>query len=305
MRILISGGAGFIGSYLVERLVKEGHEVTVIDDLSNGSLENLKSVKAKIKFQIEDVSLISARNNLNPEVIYALHCFPRSLSFDNPQKDIRVNVVGTLNLLELAKRTHAKIIFASNTGIYGRVPYSYLPITEDCEDQPCTPYDLDKQVVEKYLKLYKDTFRVEYIIFRFATVYGSRQKVSANWKPVVRQFLTQVSKGKTVTIDGDGTQTRDFIYVKDLVNALVQALHSEEALGETMILSTNKETSINTLFKKVCEVTGKNAPHVFGPRRLDDIQRMIYSYAKAEKLLGWKPQYSLEDGLKEMLENDR
>lgn len=301
MRILVSGGAGFIGSYLVERLVKEGHEVTVIDDLSNGSLENLKSVKHKIKLIIDDVSSISARNTLNPQVIYALHCFPRSLSFDNPQKDVRVNVIGTLNLLELAKRTKAKIVFASNTGIYGRVPYSYLPITEDCEDQPCTPYDLDKQVVEKYLKLYKETFNLEYVIFRFATVYGSRQKVSANWKPVVKQFLSQVSCGETVTIDGDGSQTRDFIYVKDLVNALVKALECKEASGETMILSTNKETSINKLFKMVCQVTGKNAPHVFGPRRLDDIQRMIYSYEKVEKLLGWKPQYSLEAGLKEML----
>lgn len=304
MRILVSGGAGFIGSYLVEHLVKEGHKVTVIDNLSNGSLENLRSVKTKIKFQMEDVSVISARNRLNPQVIYALHCFPRSLSFDNPQKDIRVNVIGTLNLIELAKRTKAKIIFASNTGIYGRVPYSYLPITEDCDDQPCTPYDLDKQVVEKYLKLYQEVFGVEFVCMRFATVYGSRQKVSPNWKPVVKQFLSQVSKGETVTIDGNGTQTRDFIYVKDLVNALVKALDCKEASGETMILSTNTETSINSLFKMVCQVTGKNAPHVYGPRRLDDIQRMLYSFEKAEKLLGWKPQYSLEDGLKEMLNKE-
>lgn len=300
MRILVSGGAGFIGSHLVERLVKEGHEVTVIDNLSNGSLENLKHVKQKIKLIIEDVSTISARNNLTPEVIYALHCYPRSLSFSNPQKDVRVNVIGTVNLLELAKKSKAKIIFASNSGIYGE--HEKLPIDETFSDNPVTPYDLDKQIIEKYLKLYHKTFAVSYVIFRFATVYGPRQNVTSQWKPVVKQFLNQVLRGETVTIDGDGTQTRDFIYVTDLVDALLKALDCEKAVGETMILSIGTETSINRLFKTVCKVTGKNASHVFGPRRLDDIDRMVYSNGKAQKILGWQPQYSLEAGLKEMLE---
>jgi len=299
MNILVSGGAGFIGSHLVTRLVLEGHNVAVVDDLSNGKKTNLRRISNRIVFLEEDVTEKGKWSNLkNIDVIYALHCHPRSLSFTFPQKDIKVNVVGMVNVMQLANRTDAKIIFASNSGIYGE--QKNLPIIEKHADQPSTFYDINKKTVEEYLKLY-GAFGLEYVIFRFATVYGSRQNVTEGWKPVIKHFLSQALNGGSIVIDGDGTQSRDFIYVRDIVDALVLALNNGEAIGETMILGTGKETSINSLYKTVCEVTGNHLSHRYGPKRLDDIQRMVYSYRKAEAILGWKPQFSLEDGIREMV----
>lgn len=307
MKVLVVGGAGFIGSSLVEALVELEHQVVVIDDLSNGKLENLEAVKGKIKFLKTDVTRNEWKLNYvctvpKPDVIYALHCHPRSLSFDDPQKDVRVNVNGMLNLLEFAKETHARVIFASNSGIYGE--HSKLPIDETFSDKPSTPYDLNKQVIEEYLKLYHTVYEIPFVIFRFATVYGARQNVTHNWKPVIRHFLSQALADETIEIHGDGNQTRDFIHVSDLVNALVKAIDCEKAVGETMILSTGVETSIGNLYLTICDLLNKTVRHKYGDRRMDDISRMLYSSKKAQQILDWIPKLDLRSGIELMMKKE-
>jgi len=300
MRICVTGGVGFIGSHLVERLVSEGNKVTVVDDLSNGTINNLSRVQQKITFLRRDVSHPFYKEfpqSTKADVIFHLACFPRSMSFENPTRDVEVNVNGMINVLELARKTGAKVIFSSNSGIYDT---SKLPINEEAEDTPQTPYDLNKLTAERYLKLYNETYGVPYTIFRFATVYGPRQKTSPEWKPVVIEFIDKLSKGQAPTIYWDGEQTRDFINVRDIVNALVLAIDSKEAIGETMILGSGTETSINQLYKIISNHLGINIEPKRGPKALGDIARMRYDCSRAHRILGWKPKVSIEKGVAEL-----
>jgi len=291
-RILVTGGAGFIGSHLVEKLVDLNHEVVVLDDLSNGNLQNLKKVRDEITFIKHDVSMPFSLPVLN--AIFHLACFPRSRSFENPRRDIEVNVIGMINVLELARKNDAKVIFSSNSGIYDT---SRIPIDENTPDYPKTPYDLDKLQAENYLKLYGNTYGIKYVIFRFATVYGPRQNVSPEWKPVVIEFISKLQKRQTPTIHWDGEQTRDFIYVDDIVNALILSLENANANGETMILGSEKETSINELYKIISDLRGIYIEPSRKPKQLGDIRRMRYKCKKANRILGWKADTPLEEGI--------
>jgi UDP-glucose 4-epimerase len=297
-RILVTGGAGFIGSHLVVELVKLGNSVTVIDDLSNGRMENLSGVEERIIFVKDDISKPFELRFEDYDIIYHLACYPRSLSFDNPRRDVEVNVIGTLNVLELAKRNGAKIIFPSNSGIYDT---SKMPIDETSPDNPKTPYDLDKLQAENYLKLYKETYGTKYVIFRLATVYGPRQRTSLMWKPVVMEFITKLMLGKAPTIYGDGKQTRDFIHVRDVVKALILAMYSDRAEGETMVLGTGRETSINELYGLISKLMNVSIPPNYAPERVGEIRRMRYDSRKAQNLLGWKAEVSLEEGVAEVV----
>lgn len=265
MRILVAGGAGFVGSHLVEKLVGLNYQVDVLDDLSNGRKDNLKTVWRRISFHELDVSqpLIKHLSKRKFDAIYHLPCFPRSRSFEDPKRDVEVNVIGMVNVLELAKKNKPKIIFSSNSGIYDT---SKMPIDEDTPDDPKTPYDLDKLQAEKYLKLYRNTFGIEHVIFRFATVYGPRQSLSPKWKPVVLEFIDSLLKHKPPVIYWDGEQTRDFIYVEDIVNALVLALDNKNANGETMILGSGRETSINQLYSSVSKILGADLKPKYEPK---------------------------------------
>jgi UDP-glucose 4-epimerase len=302
MRVLITGGAGFVGSHLVEKLVGLGHDVDVLDDLSNGSMDNVRNLMAKITFAERDVvePFRDMYQDRKLDAIYHLACYPRSRSFENPKRDVEVNVIGMVNVLELARQKKARVIFSSNSGIYDT---SKIPINEKTSDSPKTPYDLDKLQAESYMKLYGTVYGVEYVIFRFATVYGPRQRVTAEWKPVIMEFISKLRKGEAPTVYWDGEQTRDFIYVEDIVNALAAALDNKRALGETMILGSGKETSINTLYKSVSDLLGVNIQPTRLPKQLGDIQRMRYDCRKATKLLGWKANVSLQDGIKRVTES--
>ena len=272
--------------------------MTVLDDLSNGKLRNLENVRSDISFVKHDVSEPFSINGL--DAIYHLACFPRSRSFQNPQRDVEVNVIGMVNVLEVAKKNSTRVVFSSNSGIYDT---SRIPIDEETCDNPKTPYDLDKLQAENYLKLYKKAYGVEHVIFRFATVYGPRQNVSPEWKPVIMEFVTKLSDGRAPTIYWDGEQTRDFIYVEDLVEALILALDCEEADGETMILGTGEETSINQVYRTICSLLDTHIQPLRKPKQLGDIRQMCYNCQKARRILGWNPEVTLEEGIRRILKH--
>ena len=298
-KCLIVGGAGFVGSHLADGLVARGDEVTIIDDFSNGSKQNIAHLP--VDLMKVDISRKFAPAMLRKladkefDVIYHLACFPRSMSFDDPFRDVEVNVGGMVNVLELAKRTKSKVIFSSNSGIYGTP--EKLPINEDCSDRPSSPYDVDKLAAEYYVKVYSKTFSIPATIFRFGTVYGSRQKVSPTWKPVIAEFVCKMLKKTAPTIDGDGEQTRDFIHVSDIVEALIKAAETETDV-DPIILSSNTETSIFQLYGTVAKLLEFRKPPKKAPAKIGDVRRMWYDNARAKKVLRWSPKMTLREALK-------
>lgn len=298
MRIIVDGGAGFIGSHLVERLVSEGHGVTVIDDLSNGSIDNLGAMKDSIRFIQQDISskLDKRFNWGDADVIYHLACWPRSRSYANPIRDVEVNLIGTLNVLKYARQYGARVIFSSNSGIYdSRVQ----PIKEGNPENPTTPYDVNKLASEHMIKAYAQAYGVPYTIFRFATVYGPRQSVSSEWNPVVATFIKTLREGRIPYITGDGEQTRDFIYVSDIVDALI--LGSTGPSVGPLLLGSGVETSVMGALSTICGVLEKPIKHEVRPPPLGEIRRMSYDCSQAKKTLGWIPGVSLEDGVRLMV----
>jgi UDP-glucose 4-epimerase len=304
---LITGGAGFIGSHLAEELVRLGRKVVIVDDLTNGRMGNLASVEHQIAFRLHDITrgLLSLEELEGVGEIYNLSCYPRQISFANPVRDCEVNLTGTISCLELARKTGAKVLFTSNTGIVSN-PQS-LPVDETFVPNPLTPYDIHKLASEYMLKAYHKYHRIRAVTVRFASIYGPRQRVNdkLGWKPVIPEFVTKFLRGGVPTIDGDGRQTRDFLYVKDAVRGVVQAMESKAAEannGGMFILGTCVETSINDICSAIVRLLNSEAKAEHGPAKLEDIMRMRYDYTKAKTTFGFDPKTPLEDGLRETVE---
>jgi UDP-glucose 4-epimerase len=302
--ILVTGGAGFVGSHLIERLLSENYDITVVDDFSNGRMENIEKVKDMIKLIKCDISInyndLLKQLNDKYEGIFNLACFPRSLSLQNPFRDLEVNARGTLNILEIAKKNKCKMVFTSNSGIYGNP--EYLPIDEKHPDNPTTPYDANKLVSEYYMKIYYRIFQVPIAICRLATVYGERQRTKPEWKPVIPEFATRLLNNEPASITWDGEQTRDLIYVKDVVQGLVKAFKSDKTKDEAYLLSTDTEISINEIYNILCKVLNKNIPAIRTNQVAGDIRRMKLSYGKANKTFQYQPEYTMEQGINNYVE---
>jgi UDP-glucose 4-epimerase len=282
--------------------VAAGHDVTVIDDLSNGRMDNLVNVEGKVTFVQKDITEPTDTwfdGEPDFDAIYNLACWPRSRSFSNPTRDVEINVIGMVHAIELALKCKARVIFSSNSGIYDT---SIIPINEATGDTPKTPYDLDKLTAEEFLKIYGREFDLDYVIFRFATVYGPRQRTTEEWKPVVVEFIDKLRRGIAPSISWDGNQTRDMIFVGDLVKALVLALDSQPAKHETMILGTGVETSMNDLYNEVSRQLAVDIEPNRTPKVMGDIARMRYDCAKAESILGWRASTPLADGVAAIIE---
>ncbi|MEA3560149.1 MAG: GDP-mannose 4,6-dehydratase [Candidatus Omnitrophota bacterium] len=297
-KILITGGAGFVGSHLTEELMKDDKQVVIVDDFSNGRMENLESVKEKIDIITGDISISFPEfkellKDYKFEKIFHLACHPRSLSLSNPFRDLEVNAKGTLNVLELARSNSCKVIFTSNSGIYGDP--EYLPIDEKHPDKPTTPYDANKLVAEYYMKIYHKIYGLPVAMCRLATVYGERQRTKPDWKPVIAEFAQKILKNETPTICWDGQQTRDLIYVKDVVQGLIKASNSETK-DEVFILGTNVETSINEIYEVICKILNEEIEPKREKKIDGDIRKMKLSYKKAKETFGFEPKYSVEQG---------
>ena len=307
MKVLVTGGSGFIGSHLVERLVGEGHDVDVLDDFSNSRNENIALVykKATNVWQVDASRHPFLKELDGYAVVVHLLCFPRSLSFDFTERSVQVNLTATLRVLEVAERSRAKFIFASNSGLYDVVSgrRSHLPrsatwdaINERWPDKPTSPYDIHKQASENHIQL----SLVKYTIFRFPSVFGPRQNHTEGWNPVIIEFFLKALQGKRPTIYGDGSVTRDFTYVSDIVDALMLSMTGGNR--ETLVLGTGVETSILDLWHKIAELTASEVEPLFEAEKLGDIKWMRYDASKAERILGWKPKTPLETGLRRVKE---
>lgn len=301
-KFLVTGGFGFVGSHLVEELLNIGHDVTVLDNLSNGKLDNLAHING-IKKHISNVEKIKPDDF--PEKfdgIFHLATAPRSSSLMDPLTDIETNCKGMISVLELARQHNAKVVFTSNSGIYGSAEEG-MAINENSVNNPTTPYDADKLVSEYYCKIYHNIHGVRSTVVRFATVYGERQVVNEklNWRPLVATFVKNVVNNEEVNINGDGEQTRDLIYVKDAVQGVMKAMNSSIDNGDVFLISTNTETSVNDVIHLVEGVVGLKATIKKTPPLKGDIRRMRYDYTKAKENLSFEPKFSTRDGIERLV----
>jgi len=302
--VVITGGAGFIGSHLIECLVNEDVKITILDDFTNGSRKNFESYKDQVEVIEFDISNSNwdHLSHLNPDTIFHLAVHPRSFSLQDPKRNMEVNVLGTLNVFEFARKKNSKVIYTSNSGICGDP--KFFPVTEDHPIDCKTPYDANKLIGEHYAKIFFKIYGVPSVIFRLATVYGERQTVNIKlgWKPIIANLVQTVENNQIPIINWDGEQTRDLIYVKDVVNCLILGAKSKVKNAEMFLLSTNKETSVNEAYKIICEITGKKITPKYQEKLPGDLRRMILSYEKAKNAFGYVPKYTVHEGIRRYIE---
>ena len=298
MKIILTGGAGFIGSHLICKLLENYHEVVVVDDFSTGNYEYIKNVDVIFWRQnICDKNLVKQIIEEKPDIV--IHLAAQTLvdsSIKDPIFDASENIMGTLNVLEAARQCGARVIFASTAAAYGDVMENELPVPESHELSPQSFYGLTKVGVEKYLALYHQHYGLDYVICRFANVYGERQGEKGEGG-VISIFAKRIAAGKDITIYGDGTQTRDFVYAGDIARGICKAMTTKN-VNTVYNLSTQTETSLLDLVQIMGKVSGCNIMPKFGPVREGDIYRSMLSNQKAKEGLGWEPQVSLTDGLR-------
>lgn len=315
MKILVTGGAGFIGSHIVDRLIKEGHKVAIIDNLTTGKKENINSIylkgqnpKAKFyKLDIQSPKISQVFKIEKPEIVF--HCAAQinvRESVENPVEDAKVNILGSLNIIQnffsinqrIYKRRSTfanKIIFLSTGGaIYGDA--DIIPTPETYPEFPLSPYGIAKLSVEKYLNYYFKVFKLPYIALRLANVYGPRQN-SKGEAGVVAIFCDKMLCGAQPFINGSGRQTRDFVFVQDVVEAAILAMKSKKT--GVFNIGTSKETNINTIFRKLNKLTSANCKEIHSPQKQGEQKRSCLDYSKAKKELKWTPKYDLDKGLEE------
>ncbi|MCD6166901.1 UDP-glucose 4-epimerase [candidate division KSB1 bacterium] len=295
MNILVTGGAGFIGSNLVDAFVAAGHSTVVVDNLYMGRLENLNP---KAKFYLLDIRAPEVAKVFEFEKIDVV-CHQAAQmdvrkSVADPGFDAEVNVLGSLNLLQNSlKYGVKKFLFASTGGaIYGE--QDYFPADEDHPTRPVSPYGVTKLTVEKYLFYYHQVHGLPYVALRYANVYGPRQNPHGE-AGVVAIFTEKMLSGQKPVINGDGRQTRDFVYVGDVVEANLRALEYEKS--DIFNIGTGIETDVNTIFHKLNQIIGSNTPECHGPPKDGEQLRSVIDYTKAKKLLGWEPKVDLQRGL--------
>ncbi|MDI6884654.1 MAG: SDR family oxidoreductase [Hadesarchaea archaeon] len=307
MRVLVTGGAGFIGSHVVDGLVDKGHAVTVLDNLSSGSRENLRAHLANpdfrlIKGDIRDGKAVKKSLSGVDAVVHeaALVSVPRSIR--EPRLAHEVNVEGTLSLLRASKQAGVeRFVYASTCAIYGES--NRLPITEDAPLKPNSPYASSKLAAEENCRTFSAIEGLPTVSLRYFNVYGPRQS-AGEYAGVMVKFIQRLRNDQPPIIYGDGKQTRDFVYVSDVVEATLLALEREGVAGKVINIGTGKETSINKLCELFLKLTGKtHLKHLHRAPRPGDISRSQADTSKARKLLGFEPKVSLEEGVKKMLKN--
>lgn len=297
---LVTGGAGFIGSHIVDRLVQDGWLAVVVDNFSTGKRENLNPKAVFYKIDIQSPKIAEVFKKEKPQFVlhFAAQIDVRK-SVADPVEDAKTNIIGSLNILEHCKRHGVKkVIFASTGGaIYGDA--TVIPTPESYAPLPLSPYGVTKLSVEQYLQYYFEVFHLPFVVLRLANVYGPRQD-SKGEAGVVAIFADAMLSGRQPVIYGTGKQTRDFVFVADVVEASMLALQSEQA--GIFNIGTGEETTVNEIFSMIKGFAKSLAKKKYGKARIGEQQRSCLDYSLAKKRLGWRPSYTLQRGLRKTVE---
>lgn len=300
MRILVTGGAGFIASHIVDKLIELKHHVCIVDNLSTGKDEYINKKATFYKCDITEMDKLKLVFEVErPEVvIHHAAQIDVQASIKNPAFDAKTNIIGTINILECCKEfSTRKIIYPSSAAVYGDP--KYLPVDEKHPLEPISFYGISKHTPTHYIKVYAELYGIKYTIFRYSNVYGMRQDPKGEGG-VVSIFVDKLLRNEAPFIFGKGEQTRDFIYVKDVAEANVFALDKGD--NEIMNISSNKTTTVNKLFKVMRDIVGSNVEAIYKDTRKGDIEHSYLNNTKARNKLGWKVNVSLVDGIRETVE---
>ena len=300
MNIIVTGGAGFIGSHTTDRLIGLGHEVAVIDNLSTGKKSNLNPKASFYDCDIRDKEVLDIFMEHKPNaVIHDAAQISVRISVEDPMQDADINIKGSLNIIEACRKAKVpRFIFASSGGtVYGE--QKQFPAEETHPLAPLSPYGVAKLAVENYLYYYNKNYGLDYISLRYGNIYGPRQDPLGE-AGVVAIFSKRILEGKEPTINGDGSQTRDYVFVGDVVEANVKAL--DASYTGPLNIGTSVETDVLGLYGLLKDISGAGIGKVHGPPKAGEQKRSLLSYNKAKQVLGWEPQTGLEEGLSETYE---
>jgi len=299
MKVLVTGGAGFIGSHIVEHLLKISAKVVVLDNFSGGSLENIPAGVPHVEMDIRDPQLIEWMKGESFD--YVIHQAAQTsvpYSLEHPMEDCQINILGLVNLMEGARLSGVKrVLFASTAAIYGDT--EIFPIKEDAPKNPLSFYGLSKWTEEQYLALYQQTFGIEYVILRYANVYGERQGTKGEGG-VIDIFSRKILKNEALSVYGDGEQTRDFIYAGDVAAANIKALLTSYP-NRAYNISNTSECTLNELISVFGSLEKQDLAVNYLPPRTGDILRSVLDSSDAQQLLNWKPEVKLAEGLNALL----
>ena len=301
---LVTGGAGFIGSHIVEALLARGHRVRVLDDFSSGHRENLEGLLDSVELVEGDVrdGEAVARALVSCQYVFHQAAVPSVVrSVEDPLRSNAVAVDGTLNVLQAARTVKPlRVVYASSSSVYGDTPT--LPKVESMPTQPLSPYAVAKLTAEYYCCVYARVFGVPAVALRYFNVFGPRQDPASPYTGVISIFVRELLQGRSPTIDGDGGQTRDFTYVSDVVAANLLAAESEAAVGQAVNVARGEQISIEELFRTLRELIGTALEVRHGPQRAGDVRHSRADITRARELLGYEPRVGLRQGLQRTVE---
>ncbi|MGD2270792.1 MAG: SDR family oxidoreductase [Desulfobacterales bacterium] len=303
-KVLVTGGAGFIGSHLTEALVTEECQVTVLDNLSSGDLSNLNSVKNRVSFckgDIRDLRTVedSARGREAIFHLAAMVSVPQTVA--QPIESAQINDLGTLHIFEAARRNNVeRVVFTSSSAVYGDDPR--LPKQEEMNPEPLSPYAVQKLSGEYYARVFNMLYGMKATSLRLFNVFGPRQDPSSSYSGVISIFMSQAVSKSPATIYGDGNQSRDFIFVKDVVRANLLAAAVDHAAGKSINVGTGRSVSINRLWDVVCQKADLTMAAQYESPRSGDILESVADIRRAKSVLGFEPQYSFEKGIDQTFE---
>jgi len=309
-KVLVTGGAGFIGSHIVEELLKENAKVIVLDNLSTGNFDNLEPFLDKIEFIEGDITNVELLRKLTKDTDYIFHeaaLTSVQRSVDDPIPTNHVNTTGTLNVLTAAKENNIKkVVYASSSSIYGnKKDYKdadNLYKVELMKPMPLSPYAASKLIGEYYCKVFSHVYKLDTVCLRYFNVFGPRQNPKSKYSAVIPLFITSLLKDEKPIIHSDGKQSRDFTFVKNVAKANILALKSDAKQGETINVACGDSISVNDVFNKIKDYLGKDIQPDYHPERKGDVRHSLADIKKAKELIGYEPYVSFDEGLKQTID---
>ena len=304
MRFLVTGGAGFIGSNIVQRLVEKGYSVRVLDNFATGNRMNLNEIKDDIELVEGDIRDFWTVVKATKGIDYILHqaalpSVPRSI--DNPLTTTEVNINGTLNILEAARFNNVqRIVYASSSSVYGDSPV--MPKEESMKPMPKSPYAITKLAGEEYCMNFHKLYGLETVAIRYFNVFGPKQNPFSQYSAVIPKFITLLKQGKAPTIFGDGLTSRDFTFIENVVNANLLACEKKAAAGNVINIACNKAYTLNEMVEKLNKIIGTNLEPLHGPDKKGDVKHSLADITKAREILKYEVQVDFDEGLKKTVE---